>query len=111
MANLRVRPHAPAADGSVLEVTPQSAGWDHVGFKVVRLVDGQTHEGGEAGREACLVVVAGTADITAGEAAFEAVGGRVTPFEDRAPGRASTSSRRVRPWAWSPGSPRSTSPP
>ena len=86
MSGLRVRPHAPAADGSVLEVTPESAGWDHVGFKVVRLSDGQTHSGGEAGREACLVVVAGTADITAGGMSFDAVGGRATPFEDRAPG-------------------------
>ena len=38
MPNLRVRPHAPGADGSVLDVTPQSAGWNHVGFKVVRVV-------------------------------------------------------------------------
>ena len=40
MPQLRVRPHAPAADGTVLEVTPQSAGWQHVGFKVVHLQAG-----------------------------------------------------------------------
>lgn len=86
MPNLRVRPHAPDADGAVLEVTPESAGWSHVGFKVVRLTAGQVHSGGEAGREACLVIVAGTADIEAGGKTFTAVGGRATPFEDRAPG-------------------------
>jgi 5-deoxy-glucuronate isomerase len=86
MQTLRVRPHAPDADGAVLDVTPQSAGWSHVGFKVVRLTDAQAHGGGEAGREACLVVVAGTADILAGETRFDAVGGRASPFEDRAPG-------------------------
>ncbi|CAN5277863.1 5-deoxy-glucuronate isomerase [soil metagenome] len=86
MPNLKVRPHAPDADGGVLEVTPQSAGWEHVGFKVVRLTSGQTYSGGEAGREACLVVVSGTAAITAGGRTFEGVGGRATPFEDRAPG-------------------------
>ncbi|MDP3748632.1 MAG: 5-deoxy-glucuronate isomerase [Phenylobacterium sp.] len=86
MPNLRIRPHAPDADGSVLEVTPQSAGWHYVGFKVLRLKAGQTYSGGEGGREACLVIVAGTAAITAGDRSFEDVGGRATPFEDRAPG-------------------------
>ena len=37
MASLRVRPHAPDAAGTVLEVTPASAGWKHVGFRVVKL--------------------------------------------------------------------------
>ncbi|GAA0650112.1 5-deoxy-glucuronate isomerase [Brevundimonas lenta] len=86
MSGLRVRPHAPDADGAVLEVTPESAGWDHVGFKVVHLTDGQVHAGGQAGREVCLVVVAGTADIKAGDHRFDGVGGRATPFEDKAPG-------------------------
>ena len=51
-ASLRVRPHAPDADGTVLAVTPASAGWDHVGFRVVKLEDGQSYSGGEPGREA-----------------------------------------------------------
>jgi 5-deoxy-glucuronate isomerase len=70
----------------VLNVTPDSAGWKHVGFRVVRLSDGQTFEGGDAGREACLVIVAGTADVVAGELRLDGLGGRRTPFEDRAPG-------------------------
>ena len=86
MSRLRLRPSAPAADGCVLEVTPQSAGWDHVGFKLLRLADGQTATGGAPDREACLVLVAGKARITAGGAAFGLVGGRASPFEDRAPG-------------------------
>jgi 5-deoxy-glucuronate isomerase len=83
---LRVRPHAPDADGTVLQVTPASAGWKHVGFKVVRLPAGQSYVANEAERETCLVLVAGSADVTAGEETFEAVGDRATPFEDRAPG-------------------------
>ncbi|WP_024867568.1 5-deoxy-glucuronate isomerase [Pseudoxanthomonas suwonensis] len=85
-ASLRVRPQAPAADGTVLQVTPASAGWDHVGFQVVRLEDGQSHRGGQAGREACLVLVAGSADVEAGGQLYTGLGGRATPFEDRAPG-------------------------
>jgi 5-deoxy-glucuronate isomerase len=86
MPTLRVRPHRRDATGTVLEVTPQSAGWSHVGFRLVKLADGERHSGGDAGREACLVLVAGTADVHAGEARFEGIGGRTTPFEDRAPG-------------------------
>ncbi len=86
MSRLRVRPHAPDATGVTVEVTPASAGWAHVGFKSVRLAAGQRHAGGEAGREACLVLVSGSADIVAGERRWQAVGGRASPFEDRAPG-------------------------
>ena len=46
MTDLLVRKHAPDAAGVVLEVTPQSAGWDHVGFKVVELAAGQIARGG-----------------------------------------------------------------
>ena len=45
--------------GAVLEVTPQSAGWTYVGFKVLKLEPGESARGGEAGREACLVVLSG----------------------------------------------------
>jgi 5-deoxy-glucuronate isomerase len=83
---LLVRPHAPDDSGTVLEVTPESAGWKHVGFRVARLLDGQVHAGEDAARETCQVLVAGSADITAGGQSFEGIGGRATPFEDRAPG-------------------------
>jgi 5-deoxy-glucuronate isomerase len=83
---LRVRPHAPDAAGTVLEVTPASAGWQHVGFKVVQLRAGQTYAASDAGRETCLVLVSGAADVTAGDETFESLGGRATPFEDQAPG-------------------------
>ena len=86
MSRLRIRPRPPGKDGTVLSVTPQSANWSHVGFKVVKLSDGQRHDGGEDGREACLVLVAGKADIAAGNQRFDDVGGRASPFEDRAPG-------------------------
>ncbi|HET6969794.1 MAG TPA: 5-deoxy-glucuronate isomerase [Phenylobacterium sp.] len=86
MSSLRVRPHAPDAAGLVLEVSPESAGWDHVGFAVHKLVDGQTAAGGDAGREACLVVLAGTADISVGAERHAGVGDRRSVFEDRAPG-------------------------
>lgn len=84
MSRLLVRPHAPGADGAVLEVTPESAGWKHVGFKVLKLGAGQSADGGGDGREACLVVLTGRADVTAGET-FADIGGRASVFEDAAP--------------------------
>ena len=82
---LRVRPHAPTADGSVLEVTPATAGWSHVGFQVVKLEPGQSHAGGAADREACLVILAGTAAIRAGDLSVERAGTRKSVFEDVPP--------------------------
>ena len=61
----------PGADGTVLQVTPASAGWTHVGFTVAKLVAGQRYQACTPDRETCLVVVAGTVDVDAGEAHFE----------------------------------------
>jgi 5-deoxy-glucuronate isomerase len=83
---LLVRPHAPDADGRILQVTPQSAGWSHVGFEVIRLGLGQSYRGGAADRETCIVVLAGSADVAVEGQAFGAIGGRASVFEDRAPG-------------------------
>jgi 5-deoxy-glucuronate isomerase len=85
---LRVRPHAPGPDGSVLEITPESAGWTHVGFQVVKLDPGQAHEGGSVGREACLVLLTGIASIEAGELSVKRAGGRSSVFEDVPPAAA-----------------------
>ncbi len=86
MSRLRVRPSAPDADGKVLDITPESAGWTHVGFSLIRRSAGEAAAGRDATRETCLVLVSGTADITVGDETFAGVGGRKTPFEDKAPG-------------------------
>lgn len=78
--NLKIRSCAPDAQGVVVEVTPKSAGWTYVGFKVVRLAAGGGHEGQDVDREACLVVLTGTVDVTAGEASFAQLGGRTDVF-------------------------------
>jgi 5-deoxy-glucuronate isomerase len=85
MTDLLVRKHAPDGAGVVLEVTPKSAGWDHVGFKVHHLAAGGAASGGEAGREACLVVLSGVADVTVGASRYARIGGRTGVFEDKPP--------------------------
>jgi 5-deoxy-glucuronate isomerase len=86
MTDLLVRKHEPDPAGVVLEVTPKSAGWRHVGFRVHHLAAGETAAGGEEGREACLVILRGAADVTAGGETFASIGGRASVFEDKAPG-------------------------
>jgi len=86
MSQLLVRPHEPDAAGCVLEVTPQSAGWTHVGFKVHELAPGQELTGGAADRETCIVALSGTARVAVDDVGVGLVGGRNSVFEDAAPG-------------------------
>jgi 5-deoxy-glucuronate isomerase len=83
---LLVRPHAADAKGRVLQVTPASAGWEHVGFEVLHLPDGETFAGGDAARETCIVVLAGRARIRVDGLDLGMVGGRDSVFDDAAPG-------------------------
>jgi 5-deoxy-glucuronate isomerase len=86
MPNLLLHSHAPDTDGCVLEVTPKNAGWQRVGFRVNRLSAGQVASGGDPGRETCLVVLTGTADISIESHRFERIGGRSSVFDDTSPG-------------------------
>src|SRR6266705_5439577 len=86
MRELLVRPHEPDTGGCVLEVTPQSAGWDRVGFKVCRLASGQELTGGEADRETCIVVLIGSARVAVNDVELGVVGERSSVFDDVAPG-------------------------
>jgi 5-deoxy-glucuronate isomerase len=86
MSNLLVRPHAPDTNGCVLDITPKSAGWQRVGFRVHHLRKLQIATGGEVGRESCLLVLKGTADISVESHHFERIGGRSSVFDDAAPG-------------------------
>ena len=52
----------------------------------MQLDPGKSFDGGEKDREACLVVLSGTADVTLGELSFDNVGGRESVFDDVAPG-------------------------
>lgn len=81
MSGLLVRPSAPDARGRVLSITPENAGWRHVGFDLHHLNDGQTISDRSPNRETCLVLVTGRARISVDGTDFGVVGGRTTPFE------------------------------
>lgn len=80
MSRLCLRP-LTAGNGLVHDVTPQSAGWTYVGFRMHRLADGELLRAETGDREVCLVIVSGHARIIAGAVDFGTVGGRTSPFE------------------------------
>lgn len=82
-SRLLVKPDLSAADGRVIHVTPESAGWSYVGFDLYRLSAGSSAAGGEADREACLVMISGRASVSAGGVDLGTVGDRASPFEGK----------------------------
>ena len=79
--------HAKARrDGrEIVDVTPERAGWTHVGFRALRLEPGETEALSTGTRELCLVVLTGTVDVTVDGAIFESLGTRDSVFEPVSP--------------------------
>ena len=71
----------PDADGSVVKVTPASAGWEYVGFEVLRLEDGWTVERRTDTQEVCLVVPSEYCTITTPDDEWRGIGERDSVFE------------------------------
>jgi 5-deoxy-glucuronate isomerase len=71
----------PDSDGSVVRVTPESAGWAYVGFEVLRLAAGRTVERRTSAEEVCLVLLEGFCNVSARDYECRGIGGRDTVFE------------------------------
>ena len=69
----------------IVAVTPQSAGWTFVGFAAHRLQAGERLQVHQAGREVCIVVLAGKVTIAAGGQTWHGIGERASVFDDCAP--------------------------
>jgi 5-deoxy-glucuronate isomerase len=65
----------------MVHVTPEGAGWRHVGFQTFRLRRGQRVQGVSEGIEACVVMLAGRCHARAGDQDWAEVGGRASPFD------------------------------
>jgi 5-deoxy-glucuronate isomerase len=79
MTDLLVRPHEPAGDGTIVEITPDSAGWGYVGFEVLSLDAGRTAQRSTEDKELCVVVVDGRAHVRSAHGDWE-LGGRSDPW-------------------------------
>lgn len=81
-SNLIVPQHAAVGtDGSVLNITPESAGWQYVGFEVIKLQPGQKIIRQTADREICLVLLSGKGDLKTTSAQWNNIGNRNSVFE------------------------------
>jgi 5-deoxy-glucuronate isomerase len=85
MSGLLVHPdREPEADGTFLRVTPQSAGWSHVGFEAATLRAAGPPLVRETGdRECCVVVISGVASVRSPHGDWEDLGGRADPWSGR----------------------------
>ncbi|SKA16946.1 5-deoxy-glucuronate isomerase [Consotaella salsifontis] len=81
MSRLKVR--ASKANGRVIEITPESAGWTYVGFSLVRLAPEESFADTTKDREVCLVLVSGIAAVDAAGQDFGALGERMDPFSGK----------------------------
>lgn len=69
----------------IVTVTPESAGWQHVGFAARRLARGESVAFNTGARELCIVVLCGTVRVDAGGQRWSDIGERASVFEDRSP--------------------------
>ncbi len=69
----------------IVSVTPEQAGWQHVGFRALRLAAGETESLETGRRELCVVVLSGAVDATVDGVAYRALGKRASVFDDAPP--------------------------
>lgn len=79
--SILVRSGRLGADGCLVRVTPESAGWSHVGFEAYRLQPGQNLECATGARELCAVLLSGRAAISGGGCTWPEVGRRESVFD------------------------------
>lgn len=69
----------------IVTVTPESAGWRHVGFSAKRISLGERETLDTGDRELCIVVLTGTVTVSTGEHVWREIGGRRSVFDGGAP--------------------------
>ncbi len=77
---------SPTAGGTMLDITPASAGWEHVGFEVLALPPGVVVERETGERELCAVVIEGSVDVCSPHGDWRGLGGRADPWSGRSDG-------------------------
>ncbi|MGN6528127.1 MAG: 5-deoxy-glucuronate isomerase [Burkholderiaceae bacterium] len=76
---------ANAQGREIVSVTPEQAGWKHVGFRALRLAAGEAEALETGDRELCMVVLGGSVDVRVDGVAYTALGNRADVFDDAPP--------------------------
>ncbi|CAJ0782310.1 5-deoxy-glucuronate isomerase [Ralstonia chuxiongensis] len=69
----------------ICNITPESAGWKHVGFRALRLRQGDCETMQTGARELCVVVLTGRIRAQVDGVMFDALGRRDSVFDDISP--------------------------
>jgi len=85
MSNLLVRRSEPDVAGNILTITPQSAGWQYVGFQVFQLSAKQTLSQETGANEMCIVLLSGIANVSTRDQRYDRIGRRMSVFEQIPP--------------------------
>jgi 5-deoxy-glucuronate isomerase len=68
------------SQSTYISITPQSAGWQHLSFKAVKLAKGGEWHFDTGGNELALILLGGTADVTSSAGEWRAIGSRSDVF-------------------------------
>lgn len=85
MSKLVVPSRHPDETGNVVRVTPESAGWEYVGFEVYALHTGQTLRKETGEQEVCIVLLQGRATVSSKHCKWDDIGQRMNVFEKTPP--------------------------
>jgi 5-deoxy-glucuronate isomerase len=80
VTSLLVRPEGRRPDGTILSVSPLSAGWQYVGLEVLSLAPGFVAQRETDEREVCVVVIEGVAEVRSEHGEWLGLGGRADPW-------------------------------
>lgn len=83
MTRLHLRQHTPDREHRLVHITPESAGWEYVGFDLYRLAKGQTASAATGDREVCIVFLGGRGRASVDGADFGILGERATVFDGK----------------------------
>ncbi|MEP6873725.1 MAG: 5-deoxy-glucuronate isomerase [Burkholderiales bacterium] len=76
---------AHAEGREIVNVTPERAGWVHVGFRALRLAAGESESLETGTRELCLVVLTGSVDVSVDGTIYADLGTRDSVFDAVSP--------------------------
>lgn len=79
--NLVIRAKSPGSDGILVEVDPQTAGWDYIHFQSRRLLSGTSWRHETADHEMAIVILSGTVDVDSSKGRWSGLGIRSSVFE------------------------------
>ncbi|MDP8974512.1 MAG: 5-deoxy-glucuronate isomerase, partial [Actinomycetota bacterium] len=81
MPDLLVKSKSASEAGSLVKVTPESAGWGYVGFEVFLLKERTTTERHTGEEEVCLVLLSGLCNVSIEGKEWRDIGGRESVFD------------------------------